>query len=164
MVFISLLAILLLIMHESDHWITVKEAARLSGYTSAHISRWAQRGKFIAEKSGRNWLVDYPSLKNFLKTNKQELGLKKVSLSLQRKEELKNKSKLIYIRLIDIEAITLSLVLVFLGALSGILIFSSLNYGSNVSDIRLGLLYIVENLKIAIPLDQTAVALLSLFD
>ncbi len=139
-----------------DNWITVKEAATISNYDPAHISRWAKNGKFLAKKRGRSWLIDYPSLKSFLSTNQQEARINRVKLSLERKDELQNGSRSNSFSLVDLEAVMLTLVLLFTGFLSGAIVYGYLNNGSNVSDVRLGLAYIVEQIEISVPLVNLA--------
>jgi excisionase family DNA binding protein len=39
-------------------WITTKEAAELTGYTSAHIRQLIKRGKLQAHKLGRDWFLN----------------------------------------------------------------------------------------------------------
>lgn len=45
-----------------DGWITVQEAATLTGYTTAHIRYLNRKGKLEARKTGRDWLILRASL------------------------------------------------------------------------------------------------------
>ncbi len=139
-----------------DNWITVKEAATISNYDPAHISRWAKSGKFLAKKNGRSWLIDYTSLKLFLKASQQEAKINRVKLSLERKKELEGGSSNNFVTLANMEAVMLTFVLLFTGFLSGVIAYGYLNSGSNISDIRSGTAYIVEQIDESVPLDQLA--------
>ncbi len=45
-----------------EGWITVQEAATLTGYTPAHIRYLTRKGKVEAQKTGRDWMILRSSL------------------------------------------------------------------------------------------------------
>lgn len=48
-------------------WLTVNEAAKLSGYNPEHITRLIREGKVNARKFSIVWMVDRKSLSIYLK-------------------------------------------------------------------------------------------------
>ncbi len=62
-------------------WMSVDEAATLSGYNPEHIRRLIRDGRILAEKKGWMWWVDRKSLTAFLqdsrKSEDQRRGPKK---------------------------------------------------------------------------------------
>ncbi len=57
----------------ADEWITVREAARLSGYHIEHIRRLTRTGEVKARKFATVWQVNRKSLLAYL-TRVKELG------------------------------------------------------------------------------------------
>lgn len=57
----------------ADEWITVREAARLSGYHIEHIRRLTRTGEVKAHKFATVWQVNRQSLLAYL-TKVKELG------------------------------------------------------------------------------------------
>ncbi len=57
----------------SDNLITIREAAAITSYTTAYISRLAHGGEVRAVKKGRQWFLDPVSLQEF----KQDIELRK---------------------------------------------------------------------------------------
>ncbi len=57
----------------ADGLISIREAADLTSYTTAHLSRLARQGEVRAVKSGRQWFIDPVSLQEF----KQDTELRK---------------------------------------------------------------------------------------
>jgi excisionase family DNA binding protein len=51
----------------SDHWVTVNEAARLSGYHAERIRELIRDGKIVATKKGNSWWVDSKSVLTYVK-------------------------------------------------------------------------------------------------
>lgn len=49
-------------------WLTVKEAALLSGYDVQHVRRLARAGKIESQKWGNAWMINRPSLLDYLAT------------------------------------------------------------------------------------------------
>lgn len=45
-----------------DGWVDTKEAGALTGYTVDYVRVLARRGLVVAQKVGRDWLVDLRSL------------------------------------------------------------------------------------------------------
>ena len=43
-------------------WLTTKEAAELTGYTTDHIRKMASAGKLKAQRWGRDWQIERRSL------------------------------------------------------------------------------------------------------
>src|SRR3989344_3229631 len=61
-------------MHISpDEFITTKEAAKLSGYSSDYLARLARSNNIVGRQVGRAWLIDLTSLEEYLTTQ----GLRK---------------------------------------------------------------------------------------
>lgn len=62
-------------------WISVEEAAALSGYNAEHIRRLVREGQISAEKKGWMWWIDRKSLTAYLqdshKSDDQRRGPKK---------------------------------------------------------------------------------------
>lgn len=52
-------------------WISVEEAAELSGYNAEHIRRLIRGKQISAQKKGGQWWVDQKSLLAYLKESKQ---------------------------------------------------------------------------------------------
>jgi excisionase family DNA binding protein len=46
----------------ADHWVTVDEAAKLSGYHAERIRELIRDGKIKATKKGNSWWVDSKSV------------------------------------------------------------------------------------------------------
>ena len=59
-----------------DTWLTVNEAAKLSGYNPEHITRLIREKKITARKLSVIWLVDRKSLSAYLK-KAQAMGEKR---------------------------------------------------------------------------------------
>ena len=57
-------------------WITTAEAARLSGYTAAHLRELIRDGKIKAQKFGEVWQVDRASLLTYVR-KVEKLGSKR---------------------------------------------------------------------------------------
>lgn len=49
----------------TEEWITVTEAAEISGYHPEHIRRLIREGMIHARKFGPLWQVSYPSLMEY---------------------------------------------------------------------------------------------------
>ena len=45
-----------------DGWVTIAQAAELSGYSPAYVRQLAYRGRIDARKVGRDWLINQESL------------------------------------------------------------------------------------------------------
>lgn len=52
-------------------WISVEEAAELSGYNEEYLRRLIRDGKIRAQKKGWQWWVDKTSVLTYLKTSRQ---------------------------------------------------------------------------------------------
>jgi len=52
--------------------ISLAEAARISGLSTAHLRRLAEQGKIKAEKIGRDWLTTAEAVQEY-----QKLGIKR---------------------------------------------------------------------------------------
>lgn len=57
-----------------ENKLTIKQAAKLTGYSGAHLRRMAKRGAFEAEMFGDNWAIDKDSLLAFVQKQKREGG------------------------------------------------------------------------------------------
>jgi len=53
-------------MTESSEWITVSQAADLSGYNEEHITRLCRQGKIKAQKYSIVWQVNRKSLLGYI--------------------------------------------------------------------------------------------------
>jgi excisionase family DNA binding protein len=60
----------------NDKWITVQEAARISGYNEEHITRLIREGKINAKKFSIVWQVDRASIQAYVSKTEQ-LGNKR---------------------------------------------------------------------------------------
>ncbi len=54
-------------------WITIDEAAVLSGYNAAYLRRLIRGGKLSAEKKGLMWWVDRKALIAYLRQAQQQV-------------------------------------------------------------------------------------------
>lgn len=50
----------------SSHYVTTKEASKISGYNSTYLGQLCKEGKIAGEKKGRSWNIDSGSLKAFV--------------------------------------------------------------------------------------------------
>lgn len=58
-------------MMKNEEWLTVSEAAELSGYHPEHIRRLIREGKIEAKKFSIVWQVSNSSLLNYLNNQKK---------------------------------------------------------------------------------------------
>ncbi|GAB4540869.1 MAG: hypothetical protein Fur002_08320 [Anaerolineales bacterium] len=63
-------------MATNSDWLTVRDAAKISGYNAEHITRLIREGKVKARKVSIVWLVDRKSLLAYL-DKVQTLGEKR---------------------------------------------------------------------------------------
>ncbi len=63
-------------MTKDDEWITVSNAARISGYDEEHITRLCRQGKINARKFATVWQVNKASLSNYI-SKVEKLGEKR---------------------------------------------------------------------------------------
>jgi excisionase family DNA binding protein len=61
---------------KSDEWITVNEAAKLSGYNEEHITRLIRAGKIKAKKFSIVWQVSRNSIETYIEKT-EKLGNKR---------------------------------------------------------------------------------------
>ena len=59
-------------MIENKEWITVQEAAEISGYHPEHIRRLIREGKVDARKFSIVWQVDKTSLLTYVEMHKKD--------------------------------------------------------------------------------------------
>ena len=58
-----------------ENKLTIRQAAKLTGYSEAHLRRLARRGDaFEAEMFGYNWAIDKDSLLAFVQKQKESGG------------------------------------------------------------------------------------------
>src|SRR5690606_14753906 len=69
--------------HSTQNYISVKEAAAISSYDTAYVTRLAQKGRIKAIKDGRQWLIDANSLRDFVR----EINSRKEARKNQLREE-----------------------------------------------------------------------------
>jgi len=55
-------------MEALSDWMTVREAADLTGYNPEQIRRLARESKIISQKWGNAWMINRPSLVVYLET------------------------------------------------------------------------------------------------
>lgn len=55
----------------NDEWITVQEAAKISGYNEEHITRLIREGKITAKKFSIVWQVNRESLQAYISKTEQ---------------------------------------------------------------------------------------------
>jgi len=60
----------------AEDWLTTKQAAELTGYTTDHIRKLATAGKVKAQRWGRDWQIDHHSLLVYAKAA-EKLGEKR---------------------------------------------------------------------------------------
>ena len=60
----------------NDEWITVNEAAKISGYNNEHITRLIREGKINAQKFSIVWQVSRASLLKYI-SKTEKLGSKR---------------------------------------------------------------------------------------
>ena len=58
-------------MAENDEWLTVNEAAKLSGYHPEHIRRLVRQGAVTAKKFSIVWMVNRESLLDYMKSQEK---------------------------------------------------------------------------------------------
>jgi len=65
-------------MTEADHLeprlselITLKEAAKLSGFTTRHLRKLATNGEIWAKRLGRNWFTTEKAVREYLARNRK---------------------------------------------------------------------------------------------
>ena len=54
-------------MKNSDEWLTVQEAATLTGYHAEYLRLLIREGKIVARKFGPVWAIEKASLLSYLK-------------------------------------------------------------------------------------------------
>ena len=73
---------------KSKKFLSVKEAAAVSSYTTAHLTRLAQKGSVIAKRDGRQWMIDSTSLQDFVWEAEEKKKIRQEQLRKERVEEL----------------------------------------------------------------------------
>ena len=63
-------------MTDESKWITVSQAAQLTGYNEEHITRLCRQGKIKARKYSIVWQVDRNSLSGYI-ANIEKMGNKR---------------------------------------------------------------------------------------
>jgi len=63
-------------MTDKSKWITVSQAAQLTGYNEEHITRLCRQGKIKARKYSIVWQVDRNSLSGYI-ANIEKMGNKR---------------------------------------------------------------------------------------
>ncbi|PIR86066.1 hypothetical protein COU14_01055 [Candidatus Kaiserbacteria bacterium CG10_big_fil_rev_8_21_14_0_10_44_10] len=75
---------------QSKKLISIKEAASVSSYTTAHVTRLAQKGLIKAKRNGRQWLIDRNSLNEFSLNAEERKKERKERLRKDRVKELQS--------------------------------------------------------------------------
>ena len=60
-------------MTNSNEWITVSEAAKLSGYHPEHVRRLVREGAISAKKFSIVWMVNRDALLAYIKSQKKQI-------------------------------------------------------------------------------------------
>lgn len=55
-------------MEKLQDWVTVQEASKLTGYNPEQIRRLARERKIESQKWGNAWMINHPSLLNYIET------------------------------------------------------------------------------------------------
>ena len=71
-------------INSGEDWLSVSEAAELSGYNPEHITRLIRQGRIDARKFSIVWMVNHESLMKYVK-KAQSLGAKRGRKSERRK-------------------------------------------------------------------------------
>ena len=53
-------------MTDDSEWITVYQAAKISGYNEEHITRLCRQGRIVAKKYSTVWQVNHDSLLEYV--------------------------------------------------------------------------------------------------
>lgn len=150
---------------KNDNYLSIKEASRLSSYTTAYLTRLAKKGALEAKREGRFWLIRYESLKDYLSQRDKEEQRRRENLRLQRLEEkeiFKNSSIFHQesvtftspVHVLSVSALLQSLVVVSLGVFASFLMQVSVKNDLNVPKIQQGLKEISYSLTEAIQVDR----------
>lgn len=133
---------------EAENWLTSSEASLISGYNTAYLTRLAKQGHLLARRQGRNWQIDYLSLKAFIAVRKKSTKQRNSELKIQRLAEFypsfrgNNVSKEgmqdLEVRIFNLSATLSSFAVLMLGALLGILMNASSEFGLTTKDLHLG--------------------------
>ena len=51
---------------EGEEWITTTQVAQLTGYNQEYIRRLLRTGKVVGKKWGRDWMVEFASLRAYM--------------------------------------------------------------------------------------------------
>jgi|SRR3989338_2394292 len=145
-------------LEDDSNWITAKEAAQISGYTSAHIIRLAQSGSILAKKEGRLWHVNYASLKQSLVEVERAAQIRRSELRLKRLQELKKSpyEPILGTKMLNLQAFLATGALFMLGGLAGLVFNQIPEADLKPEDAVAGLSYIANQLNEAVPLSQMA--------
>jgi len=129
----------------NNNFITTKEAASLTSYSSAYITRLAQKGLIDSRRNAKRWLINLDSLQAYIKAKDIEKHQRREMLRVRRYEEIfiiRHSLKPIRPVFASIQ----SLVIVFLGLFLAVLISTSDEYNLNMAKIKGGLAYINQSL------------------
>ena len=61
----------------SDEWLTVSEAAKLSGYHPEHVRRLVRQGSITAKKFSIVWMVSKNSLLSYMRSQEKPSQVQK---------------------------------------------------------------------------------------
>ena len=132
-----------------ENYLTAKEAALLSGYNSAYLTRLAQKGEIEAKKEGRRWFLRYESLKAYLKERdvkenerRELLKISRLEENFKTKEQLKTLAPIPSgtrrITVLSLPVALQSVIVVFLGIFVSVLVHAVGDNDLNMAEIKAG--------------------------
>ena len=134
-------------------FITVREAADLSSYTPAYLTRLAKNGDIEAQKEGRIWLIKAKSLEKYLSAIEKRKALNRARLRAERIGTLGaaeysaawlfQKANL---GAFDTKAALESLAIAGLSAIIGLVTHDFVSTGASSDDLYQGIAVVIENL------------------
>ena len=134
-------------------FITVKEAANLSLYTPAYLTRLAKNGDIEAQKEGRMWLIKAKSLEKYLSSIEKRKELNRVRLRAERISTLGSAEysaawlfQKANLGVFDAKAALESLAIAGLSALIGLVAHDFMSTGASAEDLYQGVAMIIGNL------------------
>lgn len=133
-------------------FITVKEAANLSSYTPAYLTRLAKNGDLEAKKEGRIWLIKAKSLENYLNAIERRKADNRARLRAERISTLSSAEysaawlfQKANLGVFDAKAALESLAIAGLSALVGLIVRGYIDTGSSPNNLSEGIALIWED-------------------
>lgn len=147
---------------EYGNWLTSREAARISGYNPAYLTRLAKKGQVLSRKSGRVWQIDYVSLKEFIASRDKTNLERQEELRLERLTERNGQTivkspgdSLVQVSVFRINTALASLSVLMLGGILGVL-FNAIDEANLASsDAQAGINSLADSIRKSIPISTT---------